>query len=74
MILYNLFSLKENTNNSIVEQLKFMCKENKINYDKQEYKILFSNEIDYFKNNDIKFTSGSKKYLCFLLKHLEKSF
>jgi hypothetical protein len=65
MTSYNLFTVKENLVSSIVEKVKFMCKENKINYDKQEYKILFSNEIDYFKNNNIKFTSGSKKYLCF---------
>jgi hypothetical protein len=42
-----------------------MCKENKINYNKQEYKILFSNDKILFKNNSIKFTSGAKKYLSF---------
>ena len=65
MIFYNLIKVEDNIDKLINNLVKNMCKLNNINYDKQEYKILFSNEIDYFKNNDIKFTSGSKKYLCF---------
>jgi hypothetical protein len=42
-----------------------ICKENKINYQKQEYRILFSNEKILVKNKDIKFTSGAKKSLSF---------
>ena len=42
-----------------------ICKENNINYNKQNYKILLSNEKLFAKNNNVKFTSGSKKYLCF---------
>lgn len=62
---YSIFSLDSNLIESITVTVKTMCKENKINYEKQGYKILFSNETLFTKNNGIKFTSGSKKYLCF---------
>jgi hypothetical protein len=42
-----------------------ICKANKVNYEKQDYKVLFSNEKILVKNNDIEFTSGSKKSLSF---------
>jgi hypothetical protein len=42
-----------------------MCKENKINCERQEYKVLVSKETLFVKNNNVRFTSGSKKYLCF---------
>jgi hypothetical protein len=62
---YSIFNPDTNLIESITTTLKDMCKENKINYEKQGYKILFSNEILFSKNNGIRFTSGSKKYLCF---------
>jgi hypothetical protein len=62
---YSIFNQDTNLIESITTTLKAMCKENKINYEKQGYKILFSNEILFAKNNGIRFTSGSKKYLCF---------
>lgn len=65
MIDYILFDVKDNTNSTIKELVKDMCKENKINYIKQEYKILFSNEKMIVANNEVKFTSGSKKDLSF---------
>jgi hypothetical protein len=42
-----------------------MCKENNINYAKQDYKVLFSNETMLTSQNDVRFTSGSKKSLSF---------
>jgi hypothetical protein len=42
-----------------------MCKENNINYIKQDYKVLFSSETILTKQNDVRFTSGSKKNLSF---------
>jgi hypothetical protein len=65
MIDYRFFKIQDNINKTINLIVKDICKENKINYQKQEYKILFSNEKILFKNNDIKFTSGSKKSLSF---------
>jgi hypothetical protein len=65
MIFYNLIKVEDNIYKLINNLVKNMCKLNNINYDKQEYKILFSNEKLYSKNNDVKFSSGSKKYLCF---------
>jgi hypothetical protein len=62
---YSIFNPDTNLIESITITLKAMCKENKINYEKQGYKILFSNEILFAKNNGVRFTSGSKKYLCF---------
>lgn len=65
MIDYILFDVKENINNQIGMLVQDICKENKINYIKQDYKILFSNERMFIKNNEVKFTSGSKKDLSF---------
>lgn len=65
MIEYRLFKIQDNINNTINLLVQDICKENKINYQKQEYKILFSNEKILVKHNDIKFTSGSKKSLSF---------
>ena len=65
MTYYTLSTVKDDAHKSINILIQDICKINNINYNKQKYKILFSNEKIYFKNNDIKFTSGSKKYLCF---------
>ena len=65
MIHYILSDIKDNINNTINLLVQYICKENKINYEKQNYKVLFSNEKLLVKNNDIKFTSGSKKSLSF---------
>jgi hypothetical protein len=65
MIQYMISNIKHNTNSTIKELVELMCKENKINYKKQEYKILFSNEKMLTENNSIKFTSGSKHDLSF---------
>jgi hypothetical protein len=65
MIHYILSDIKDNINNTINLLVQDICKENKINYEKQNYKVLFSNEKLLVKNNDIKFTSGSKKSLSF---------
>lgn len=62
---YNLFNVDADIVKSINIAVRTMCKENKINYERQSYKILFSNETLFVKNNGIKFTSGSKRYLCF---------
>jgi hypothetical protein len=65
MIHYSLSDIKDNINNTINLLVQDICKENKINHEKQNYKILFSNEKILVKNNDIKFTSGVKKSLSF---------
>lgn len=65
MIIYKLSNIEENILNSIKDHVSFMCKENNINYAKQDYKLLFSNEDVLRKNNGVRFTSGLKKYLCF---------
>jgi hypothetical protein len=65
MIYYKLVDIKDNINNTINFLVQDICKENNINYEKQDYKVLFSNEEILVKNNDIKFTSGSKKSLSF---------
>lgn len=65
MIGYILSNITDDINNTIKLLIQDICKENKINYEKQEYKILFSNEKVFAKNNDIKFISGSKKSLSF---------
>jgi hypothetical protein len=62
---YVIFNLDRDILKSITLTVKEMCKENRINYEKQEYKVLFSNETLFLKNNGLRFTSGSKKYLCF---------
>lgn len=65
MTNYVLSTIEGDTSKSINILIQEICKTNNINYNKQKYKILFSNEKIYFKNNDVKFTSGLKKYLCF---------
>lgn len=50
---------------SINKLVKKMCKENNINYEKQDYKVLFSNEKILYKHNGVKFTSGFNKSLSF---------
>ncbi len=50
---------------SIQKFLGFMCKENNISQKRQDYKILIKEERLFPKDNDILFTSGSKKYLSF---------
>ena len=62
---YVISNLENDTNDTINKIVKDMCKNNNINYEKQEYKILFCNEKMYLKNNETKFTSGSKKDLSF---------
>jgi uncharacterized HAD superfamily protein len=57
--------IEKDLNSTIKELVEYMCKENKINYKKQEYKLLFSNEKMLFENNNMKFTSGSKSDLSF---------
>lgn len=65
MMNYVLIDAKNNINSTISLLVKKMCEENKINYLKQEYRVLFSNEKMLLKNNIEKFTSGSKKDLSF---------
>jgi hypothetical protein len=65
MIDYILSSVSNDTDSTIKTLVQNICKENKINYQKQEYSILFSNEKMFLKNNDLKFTSGSKNILSF---------
>ena len=65
MIDYYFTEIKESEIKSIKTLLSLMCKENKINQERQNYKILFSKEKVFAKNNDTIFTSGSKKTLSF---------
>jgi hypothetical protein len=65
MIDYIVKNIDGDVNELIQVLVKNICKENRINYEKQNYKLLFSNEKLLTKNNNVKFTSGSKKYLCF---------
>jgi hypothetical protein len=62
---YSVLKIENSNIESITTLLEYMCKENKINQKSQDYKILFSNEKVFKKNNSILFTSGSKKYLSF---------
>jgi hypothetical protein len=62
---YILFDIQDNINITIKTSIKSMCKEKKINYIKQDYKILFSSEKNLITNNEVKFTSGSKDNLSF---------
>ena len=62
---YKLVNIEDSINSTISFLVKDICKENKINYEKQEYKVLFSNEKILVKHNDVKFTSGSKNSLSF---------
>jgi|688.fasta_scaffold233804_3 hypothetical protein len=65
MINYIVSDLGNETNSTIKTLVQSICKENKINYEKQEYHVLFSNESMLLENNDLKFTSGSKNILSF---------
>jgi len=65
MMEYSVLKIENSNIESITTLLEYMCKENKITQKSQDYKILFSNEKVFKKNNSILFTSGSKKYLSF---------
>jgi hypothetical protein len=65
MISYYFAEIVESEIKSIKTLLGFMCKENNINQERQNYKIFFSKEKVFPKNNDLLFTSGSKKTLSF---------
>ena len=65
MINYKLINIEDDVNSTINMLVQYACKENKINYQKQEYRVLFSNEKILVKNNDVKFTSGAKNSLSF---------
>lgn len=62
---YLLVDLNNEVDIVIKKITQVICKENSINYEKQEYKILFSSEDVFLKNNDVRFTSGLRKYLSF---------
>lgn len=64
-MVYLLVDAQNISKSKIAQAVNILCKENKINYEKQEYKILFSNEDILLQNNNIRFTSGLKKYLSF---------
>jgi hypothetical protein len=65
MIKYIVSDVVNSANVTIKTLVQSMCKENKVNYEKQKYNVLFSNEKMFIKNNDLKFTSGSKDILSF---------
>lgn len=65
MTKYIVSDVASSPNVTIKTLVQSMCKENKINYEKQNYNVLFSNEKMFIKNNDLKFTSGSKDILSF---------
>jgi hypothetical protein len=65
MTKYVVSNAGNHAKSTIKTLIQNICKENKINYEKQEYSILFSNENMFLKNNDIKFTSGSRNILSF---------
>lgn len=65
MIEYGIAKIEGSDIESIKILLESMCKENKINKRSQDYKILFNNEKVFAKNNNVLFTSGSKKYMSF---------
>jgi hypothetical protein len=65
MINYAFTEIDGTEFESVQKILGLMCKENNINQERQNYKILSSKEKVFAKNNDILFTSGSKKYLSF---------
>lgn len=62
---YLIIDLDDSVIKSINTLVKLMCKEKNINYEKQNYKILFSNEKLFVKNNNVRYTSGLKNLLCF---------
>jgi hypothetical protein len=65
MIDFILSEIDGSESETIQVMLNRMCKENKINQERQNYKILFSDEKVYLRNNRVHFTSGSSKYLSF---------
>jgi hypothetical protein len=65
MIDYVFADIGNSVNKSIEMLLSVMCKTNKINQQKQDYRIFFSKEKMFIENNKVQFTSGSKKYLSF---------
>jgi len=65
MIDYIFYKIGNDLSGLIKTLTQEICKENNINYNKQNYKVLLSSEKVFAKNNDVRFTSGSKKYLCF---------
>lgn len=65
MIKHAIASIQGDINNTISILVQDMCKENKISYIKQDYKFLLSIDTLLLKNNEIKFTSGSKNTLSF---------
>jgi hypothetical protein len=65
MINYIVCDAGNDVNSTIKTVVQNICKENKINYKKQEYNILFSNEKMLITNNEVRFTSGSKNNLSF---------
>jgi hypothetical protein len=62
---YSFVDIVNNEFESIQELLGVMCKKNKINQYRQDYRIIFSSEKIFVRNNGVRFTSGSKKYLSF---------
>jgi hypothetical protein len=54
-----------NIYDSISNQLKEICIENKINIDKQNYHIFIEDSTIFKGNNGIFYTSGDAKYLSF---------
>lgn len=65
MVEYCFTKIEGTKIESIKSLLNFMCKENNINKERQEYRVLFSKETVFKKNNGVLFTSGSKKYMSF---------
>jgi hypothetical protein len=65
MTEYSFTEIKDSEIESIKTLLGFMCKENNIHQERQNYKISFNKEKIFIKNNHVLFTSGSKKYLSF---------
>lgn len=65
MINYFFAEINDSEIESIKTLLDFMCKENKIHKERQNYKIYFSTERIFIKHNNVLFTSGSNKSLSF---------
>lgn len=65
MTKYYFTKLEGTEIESIKSLLSLMCKENNINQERQNYKILLNKERILVENNNISFTSGSKKYMSF---------
>jgi hypothetical protein len=65
MTKYILAPVKGDINDLVKTLVEDLCKQNKIDYERQKYRVLFSKESLLLKNNGVKFTSGSKKTLSF---------